>query len=211
MQVDCSEALRYLGCRDGDPQMTAAVERAIDELRAVAAPRWLYRLFPLARPGEGVLELGGLSIESRSLARHLQGCEQAALFAATLGAPVDRLLAARARTGMSDAVVLQAAAAAMIESYCDACCGELGRKLPAGLYQRPRFSPGYGDFALALQPALLNMLEAPKRIGLTATESCMLAPTKSVTALIGLTREAQSCHTGGCDGCDKADCPFRRG
>lgn len=210
MQVDRSEALRYLGCRTEEPAMLAAVEKALQELGAVAAPRWLYRILPLERPAEGVLALGGLTIESQGLARHLQGCRQAALFAATLGAPVDRLLAARARTGMSGAVVVQAAAAAMIEAYCDECCQQLQRELPPGLYQRPRFSPGYGDLPLPLQPALLALLDAPKRIGLTATESCMLAPSKSVTAFIGLTREQESCHTAKCAACPNTDCPFRK-
>ena len=48
-------------------------------------------------------------------------------------------------------------------------------------------------------------------IGLTVSESLMLLPTKSVTAVVGRSRTATPCHRQGCEACDKTDCPFRRG
>ncbi len=53
---------------------------------------------------------------------------------------------------MSKAVILQACAATVIEAYCDEqqdfIKEEAGKQ---GLYLRPRFSPGYGDFPLTYQ------------------------------------------------------------
>ena len=90
------------------------------------------------------------------------------------------------------------------------CCAAIAAQTAAeGLTLRPRFSPGYGDFPISCQRALLRALEAPKRIGLTATETMMLTPTKSVTALVGLSPEAAPCRPGGCRACGKADCAFR--
>ena len=44
----------------------------------------------------------------------------------------------------------------------------------------------------------------------TLTDALMLLPTKTVTAVIGLTREAEAaCTDSSCSDCDKADCPFR--
>ena len=98
---------------------------------------------------------------------------------------------------MSRAVIMQASAAAVIEAYCDACQKELSDEAAKeGFYLRSRFSPGYGD--------------SSKRIGLTVTDSMMLTPTKSVTAVMGLTRERESCNVHKCASCDAVDCPFRQ-
>ena len=151
-----------------------------------------------------------MDIPSAHLARHLKDCGAAYLFAATLGAETDRLLRRAAVTDMSRAVILQACAASLLEAYCDACCDGLSREAaPEGLFLRPRFSPGYGDFPIAFQRPLLEALEAPKRIGLTATAALMLTPTKSVTAIVGLS-PSPWCPPAGCAACGKADCAFRR-
>ena len=47
------------------------------------------------------------------------------------------------------------------------------------------------------------MLDCAKKIGLTMTESSMLTPTKSVTAVIGLGREEVHCHEEGCESCSQ--------
>ena len=57
---------------------------------------------------------------------------------------------------------------------------------------------------------LLKILQADKTIGLTMTKSFMLTPTKSVTALIGISMEQTPCHRQGCEVCEKTDCAYRR-
>ena len=79
-----------------------------------------------------------------------------------------------------------------------------------GMYCRPRFSPGYGDFPIAHQRDFSRLLDTPRKIGLTVTESCLLAPIKSVTAVIGLSETPQPCHRKGCEECGKTDCAYRR-
>ena len=133
--------------------------------------------------------------------------------AATLGAETDRLLRRAAVTDMSRAVILQACAASLLERYCDQCCREIGEQAAGeGLYLRPRFSPGYGDFPITFQRALLEALEAPKRIGLTATGAMMLTPAKSVTAVVGLSPDGRYTRPGGCGdcgSCPRTTCPYR--
>jgi hypothetical protein len=72
-----------------------------------------------------------------------------------------------------------------------------------GLTITRRFSPGYGDLPLDIQPALLAVLDAERRIGLTCTQSLILLPRKSVTALIGLGESlpAREQKAGSCEGC----------
>ena len=78
------------------------------------------------------------------------------------------------------------------------------------LYLRPRFSPGYGDFSIEHQTMIVRMIEASKKIGLTVTDSLMLSPSKSVTAVIGISETKRICTVKGCEACAKTDCEYRR-
>lgn len=205
-----SETLRYLGYRgaDADPQTAALVAHCLTELQALPPPRSRSARFTVQQ-ADGGITIATMTARSQSLARHLQGCSHAVLFAATLGSPVDALLRRTQTTDMAGAVVLQAAAAALLEAYCDDCCAALSAELAAqGLFLRPRFSPGYGDLAVAHNRDILTILGAA-RIGLGLTDSCMLTPLKSVTAVIGA-GEQPFCNRGGCAACNKADCLFRK-
>ena len=59
------------------------------------------------------------------------------------------------------------------------------------------------------QRDIARELDTPRRIGLTVTDSCMLAPMKSVTAVIGIA-ETEGSTAEGCEDCDKQNCGFRR-
>ena len=206
-----SEVWRYLGYRDREPEpeIVRLAEDCLAELDDIT-PHSCVRRLPFSAKGRQLM-VGELPIESDSLAAHLAGCREVFLFAATLGAQADRLLQRFEKLSMSRAVVMQACAAARIEAYCDEQQTELERAVAAeGVYLRARFSPGYGDCPLSCQRALLDILEADKRIGLTTTDSSMLVPTKSVTAFIGLTTDAGSCHIHRCETCSKTNCPFRK-
>ena len=210
---DRQEALRYLGYRNTEPDTAVAdsLSRCAAELQAAVQPKSVFAAFPLFHPAENTLEIAGVTIRSENLSRNLKGCEQVYLMAATLGVAADRLIARASAVRMSDAVLYQAAAAAMIEAYCDEINDTLREEAErVGLYCRPRFSPGYGDFRIEHQRDLSRMLDTPKKIGLTVTDSCMLVPVKSVTAVIGLSNTPQPCHRKGCEECSKKDCAFRR-
>jgi len=68
------------------------------------------------------------------------------------------------------------------------------------MYLTDRFSPGYGDLPLEVQPALLEAAQA-HRIGVTAAPSLMMIPQKSVSALIGLSDRPQMARIRGCAFC----------
>ena len=199
----------------GKNQPDEAVLRQIDacvaELTRASSMKTVNRVFELRHLSTKEIMLGELRIESEKLSKHLRNCNRAILFAATLGTGADLLLRRWSVADMSRAVIMQASAAALIEAYCDACQTELSiEAAKEGLYLRSRFSPGYGDFSLDYQKELLNLLDAPKRIGLTVTDSMMLTPTKSVTAVMGLTAEKESCNVHKCATCEAVDCPFRQ-
>ena len=208
-----SEVLRYLGYRGAQPDemVEQNLDRCIAELQSAAAPKSEVQAFELSHLAEGTMKTGGVLIRSKNLARTLKGCTSVYLMAATLGLAVDRLITRASAVRMSDAVLYQAAAAAMIEAYCDEVNDTLREEAErVGLYCRPRFSPGYGDFRIEHQHDISRLLDTPRKIGLTVTESCLLVPIKSVTAVIGLSNTPQPCHRKGCEECSKQDCAFRR-
>ena len=116
--------------------------------------------------------------------------------------------AAIAALDLPRAAVWQAGCAAYLEEYIDGMEDGLRREAP-GLYLRPRFSPGYGDLDISHQRAMFDLLELEKRLGLSLTQTHMMLPEKSVTAIAGLS-DVPGARVGGCAACAKTDCPNRR-
>lgn len=205
------EALRYLGAKGAPDARTLALLRAAaDELDACAAPRYAALRVPVEIAGARVT-LQSFTADSPALAARLSGCREAYLFAATLGAQVDRAMARLSRTEVARAFALQACAASALECFSDDVCAALAAECaPKGLFLRSRFSPGYGGFSIEHQTDLLCALQADRRLGLAETDSHMLTPLKSITAVIGLSREKQPCAQHKCAQCDNFSCEYRK-
>ena len=74
---------------------------------------------------------------------------------------------------------------------------------------KPRFSPGYGDLSLEMQRDIFRVLDCPRKIGLTLNESLLMSPSKSVTAIIGISGEEYQQEKNKCGVCQNSDCAFR--
>lgn len=206
------EILRYLGHRGQEipENVETLIAECKRELERSAAAKSVWREYPL-EIRQHVLDMECLRTKSRDLERNLRDCRKILLFGATLGSGVDILLRRYGHLQMSRAVVIQAASAAMLETYCDWRNEILKREYEEkGWYMRPRFSPGYGDFPLECQRGIETALELNKRIGVTLTDSLLMAPSKSVTAVIGLSRKPRICSVQGCEVCGRKDCEYRR-
>lgn len=197
------EALRYLG--GAGVEMNKAMEELLDgceeKILKAANPKYLYIEKDL--PCEEL-------IAGEDIKNHLDGCEKAILMCATLGAEVDRLLRIAQISDMAQAVVLDSLASVAVEQVCNKVDEVIAEKY-SGYYLTFRFSPGYGDYPIELQKSFLTMLDAPRKIGLTTNESCLLVPTKSVTAVMGLSKNPIDRKKRGCAVCNMKDrCKFRR-
>lgn len=179
LSVNISEAMRYMGVKGDHGDILAIAKEALPELCDAASPKACFCEYPIVR-GEGTVTVGEITTDSVALMKNLDGCDTAAVFGATLGIGVDRLIGKYSRVAPSKAVVLAALGSAMIESFCDVVCENIGKCI------KPRFSPGYGGFDLEAQLKIAGMLECDKRIGLYFTESLMMIPEKSVTAIVGI-------------------------
>ena len=205
------ETLRYLGLGSAEPdeKTLEMVNRAIALLSERCRPKNTSRIVEISA-GTGDIRLeGGTVIYSESIARVMSGCSEMLVFGATLGAEADMLIKRSSAENIAMGAVMQAAAAAYIEEYCDEIQSELNEKFSArGKSLGDRFSPGYGDFPLEYQRELFAILDCPRRIGLTLTDSFIMIPSKSVTAVIPI---GGSCGRQlGCMYCEKTDCQYRR-
>lgn len=211
-QLNTDEVLRYMGCPPdrADGALRAQVEGCARELLDAARPRWSSRVVGLAFEPEGVRLEGGLLLPGEDLKAHLAGCVRAAVFCATLGAGADALIRRAERLDMAKALTLDCCASAAVEAVCDQIEGELQGKFPGCSFPF-RYSPGYGDLPLEVQNPLLDLLDAPRRAGLCATENHLLTPRKSVTAILGVAEGSIEQKKRSCLGCPaQGGCQYRK-
>lgn len=211
-RLDTDEALRYMGTppERADEHLRALVEDCADQLLSAIRPRWSYRVFNLSPAEDGVRLSGGLLLPGRELKRHLAHCDRAAVFCATLGADVDRLIRQTECTDMARALAVDCCASAAVEQLCDQIEVRLQALFP-GCNFPYRFSPGYGDLPLEINAPLLELLDAPRKVGLCATASHLLTPRKSVTAILGVADHPIEMHKRSCLGCPaQAGCQYRK-
>lgn len=137
-----------------------------------------------------------------SIQSFLRKPDKIILCATTLGSEVDQLIRKESIMSISTAVLYDTAAMVVIEEALDEWMETLKTvEACKGLYLSARFSPGYGDMPLTMQADILRELDAQKRIGLTVSESNILLPKKSVTAIIGVYKENFVSNYSNCDSC----------
>ena len=213
MLPDIDEALRYLGAGAHPPEELRQQAAAVaEELADQIQPRYTYKLFSLEQEESG-FRLGGtgLVLSGQTAQRMLAQCDQAVLLACTLGTKFDAMVRSAQARDMARAVILDACGSALVEQGCDEAERDITARFP-GLYLTDRFSPGYGDLPLSLQPAICRMLDAERRVGIHVTPSFLMNPSKSVTAIIGLSDRPQMARIRGCAWCVMRNtCKLRKG
>ena len=147
-------------------------------------------------------------IVSHNLSTLLRGCDKAILVAATLGVKTDMLIKRAEVTSKAEALILNSIAIAGIEQYMAVLNGYF-KNLYNGYELRPRYSPGYGDVALEYQKVLLDTLDTKRKIGVALSDSLLMTPQKSVSAIIGLGKEGCIHLDRDCELCNKKDCEYR--
>ena len=212
--IPYEEALRYLGGQDAGrvedsaPELPAILDTCKGLLLEATQPRVVWRLFSLMPDGH--LEGTAFTPEGSDIKELLAPCSDAVLMAATLGSEVEALLRRWQHRDMAQAAVLDALASAAVENVCSNFCADLQAAL-APSFLTGRFSPGYGDFPLTQQGELCRLLDVSRRIGVSLTESGLMLPQKSVTAIIGVSDKPQTQRRRSCDACRlSSTCLYRK-
>ena len=189
-----AQIYRRLGYRQGvtdlsphDREETQGhIETALALIRLQGAARQL----PLLREGDAAVRLPeGTTFESSRLLKFLGDSGEILLMGATAGPDIMAAIQKdTAGLNVTRGVVLDATASETVDAALDWIMAwynqtlrREGRRLLTA-----RYSAGYGDLALENQRTMHRLLALDK-IGVEITQSCMLIPEKSVTAITGIT------------------------
>lgn len=208
--ISKAEAARYMGVKGKpEPTISALLDEAELAVRNRISPKYVYRETGLRfENGGACLDCMNKPLEGKDIVNHLKECSKVIILAATLTTEADKLIRQAEIRDMAEALVVDCLCSAAIEQVCDRAEEEIFSKLNYP-YRTWRFSPGYGDLPITLQKELLAVLNAQRRIGLTVTDSCMLIPSKSVTAIIGVSEKPLNKGLHGCAVCNmRESCAF---
>ena len=160
------------------------LQECLKAAKGAAQCRAVWRRYPLKADGEG-LDLGFARTGSKDLKRHLEGCGEILLFACTAGAETDRRIARAKLQSAAKGLLMHAIGAQQVEGGCDKLCRLLAEQFP-DRQLTDRYSPGYGDLPLEMQRDVMKALDCGRTVGITLSESLLMTPGKSVTAIIGM-------------------------
>lgn len=220
-KINKNEILRYLGHNGQEvgESLYKLIDECIAELAEISRYRYTYKIFDVKigmQRGMSCIELlsSSVRLEGNDIYEHLRSSKKCAVMAATLGVEVDNAIRNAERQGMLRALVLDACATEFIEKLCDAVEDEIKLKADAeGCGTSFRFSPGYGDLPIEAQSDVIAAIDATRKTGITVTENSIMIPRKSVTAIIGFTKEYRiNKQKTKCDICSmRGNCMFRKG
>ena len=211
-EVNINEVRRYSGMRDDS--LDGVIAECVKEAMPVLSYKVSY-MRTMIDWESGYPLFPGVGYKSENLRTNLKGCDEVIIFAATVGIGIDRLISKYGHVSESKALFMQALGAERVESLCDLFNSEMNEQVLAeGKYLRPRFSPGYGDLPIIVQKDFVTVLDCPRRLGINLNDSFLMSPSKSVTAIIGIT-DRENCDINNydkesCVHCGKTDCEYRK-
>lgn len=203
------EILRYAQAKKEDDSLKTLIDECLKEIEGKLSYKICYSFFDIDFCND-ILDLSFASTKSNDLKNNLKDCKKIIVFGATIGIEIDRLIAKYGKISPVKSLIFQAIGAERIESVCDIFNEEIKKDLSnENLFTRPRFSPGYGDFPLDFQRDIFNVLDCHKKIGLTLNDSLIMSPSKSVTAIIGISNKDNCKNLSNCKKCTQKNCSFR--
>ncbi len=191
IKVDEKQALRFLKYKGDfvDEETSKSLKESIAELKDIAEPKYVYSTFDIKTENKTISFEDQLVVQSTYLSKLYENCDKSTILAATIGFEVEKRILYYSKTNLSKAIVFDGCAGSYIESLCDYIENQIKEAaVKEGYGITYRYSPGYGDLPLSHQPHILKLLNTEKHIGLTASQSHILLPRKSVTAFIGWTK-----------------------
>ena len=198
--VNEKAVLRYAGCFGAkeDSDVAELARKSIEEVNkpGMFSYKLCYRVLDIVDSRDDFTDFEVISAKSLNLARLLNGCDKAVFMAATIGHDIDRYINRYGRIDPAKALFYQAIGAERVETMLDAFCSELPDKLSTLLGREnilitSRYSPGYGDLPLQMQPEFLTLLDTSRKIGITINDSLLMSPSKSVTAIVGVRKNEE--------------------
>ncbi|MGL6106338.1 vitamin B12 dependent-methionine synthase activation domain-containing protein [Romboutsia sp.] len=220
VDINRDEVLRYLEYKG--QEISGNLEKVIDECIKTTIekinPRYILRVYPILKKCEAneykiILQGTNLVIKSKDIYNLLYECNECIVMAATLGIDIEKEIRKNSYCELTKSIIIDACATTAIEAICDLIQHKAKEVLNnKNNYMTNRYSPGYGDLPLHINSNIINILNASKEIGLTITGKDIMIPRKSVTAIIGISKNKLKNNSVKCLGCSKYEtCKYKKG
>ncbi|MDP4208636.1 MAG: vitamin B12 dependent-methionine synthase activation domain-containing protein [Bacteroidota bacterium] len=206
-----SDILRLLGypTTDADPFIRHTVQLCIEQSIGLLMPKAGYILLEISKKKtkEGIVRFDGTTLEvGKLIAAQMKKAEYAAIFTVTIGKEVETLSEdAFRKKDMLEGYIFNLIGSEAAESVAEIVHQHV-RKLSEdkGLHITNRFSPGYCHWDTKEQFKIFSFF--PDDFDdVTLTESALMNPVKSVSAIVGIGKEAEfkdyTCNQCGLDNC----------
>lgn len=186
--LNLSEIKRYSGLDQYADFPSHLLDQACTESYLLAEPAATWQMYDYNASSATIMGPQPLTLQSTKVIKYLSQALKIAVMALTIGPKLEQKVSEYFTSGeYTSGLLLDAAGTAAVEVAADQVCEFIKRQAAQqGYLPLPRFSPGYGEWDITVQPLILDLANAHE-INLTATDSCMLLPRKSITAVIGLT------------------------
>ena len=213
------EVKRQLGYQEhtkSNPQIEGLITEAITKAQEIIKPQGNYLRLESITIKQDKIKLGTnkLTFSSQDIADLLANQEQVVILAVTIGPHLEeRINQLFADDQLTKATILDAVGSIAVEEAANQLQEQIAVEAEEiGLPSLTmRYSPGYGDLNLDIQPQLLELVQG-QELGIEVNDSFLLIPQKSITALIGLGQtesKVQPQCDFDCANCDYDSCIYK--
>lgn len=211
--IDEKETRRYAGLMKAADFPQHLIQDACDEARMLVQPKGIWQLYDYNQEASRIEAPFPYLLTGAKIIAYLKEAKKTAVLAVTIGEALENSISEHfAKGNYTYALLLDAAGTTAVEMAADQLSKAVEQQAnKMGFTTLARFSPGYGDWEITEQPQVLK-LAAGQTVGIEVTDSCMLLPRKSVTAVIGFIpfRKSASCKEVRCTGCTQQNCLARK-
>jgi len=188
VQVPLGEVMRRLGRKKSmsvTPGLAAMVNEEVEHCRELMGPMAVFDRFAITHERGGIVSIkDAFSIHSGNLSDWVAGCDELVIMVVTVGPDI----VARARRLIEEgevtrAMIVDAIGSETVEELADVVNRIIRNTVRKAATKR--YSPGYGDWKVTDQKALLGLVGA-EEIGVTVNEASQMIPEKTISAVIGL-------------------------
>ena len=214
IDIEPSEIKRLLGDEFGevDSYTGELIAQLISESRECMAPEGSFirlKAFELEVPDQIATDRTSFQT-GRTIKKMLKGSESYLFLIATAGPGPETLARDLLEKGdFLAGYIADMVASALVESVADQVQYHIQQEaLQIGLKITNRYSPGYCNWDVREQHKLFNLFPE-KCCGITLTESSLMTPIKSVSAVVGR-GESVTYQENTCEICSMKECLYRK-
>ncbi|MGW8195747.1 MAG: vitamin B12 dependent-methionine synthase activation domain-containing protein, partial [Desulforhopalus sp.] len=190
-QLDMGLVVRLLGARNRRALTRTTkhrIKQLSDPVLGCLDPKVTWKSFGIrTRDDRSVTLDNGIRLRSRKMAGTLDNVKRLVCFVATVGKSIDEMIeSSMSRGDYADSYVIDAMGSGAVEQTASEFQKDYIDNIASSPYEPGlRFSPGYCDWPLTEQEKIFSLLDC-RKIGVSLSDSALMTPRKSVSAIFGL-------------------------